>query len=399
MSCSTSSLASPHAIAAAARHRAAGGARRPAAAGADVPRPGVARAERCPAQSADCPAVPSKRSSKHHDRSRIPRACRPGLQPHPARPRDVRRPRHAAVALREARQRAVHVPARVGRRRRALRPLFVHRPAGEDPHPRARHRDRGRRQRRHRRAARGRSAGLRRRVPAPLPRGAAARAAALLRRARRLVRLRHGAPHRDEARRPRAAAGSGLADVPDILLLLTEELAVVDNLAGKISLIVYADPGEPDAYATARERLQALRRKLREPVSIPFQTATDAHAGAERVRRRRLPARGAAREGIHRRGRRDAGGAVAADAPPVRVVAAVALPRAALAQSVAVHVLLRLRRFPRRRRVARDPGAQGRHDGDAAADRRHAAARRDARGRRSSSPPSSWPIRRKSPST
>ena len=37
----------------------------------------------------------------------------------------------------------------------------------------------------------------------------------------------------------------GLADVPDILLLLTEELAVVDNLAGKISLIVYADPGEP----------------------------------------------------------------------------------------------------------------------------------------------------------
>jgi len=66
----------------------------------------------------------------------------------------------------------------------------------------------------------------------------------------------------------------GLADVPDIQLLLTEELAVVDNLAGKIYLIVYADPGEPDAYARARNRLQALRRKLREPVAIPFQTAT-----------------------------------------------------------------------------------------------------------------------------
>jgi len=65
----------------------------------------------------------------------------------------------------------------------------------------------------------------------------------------------------------------GLAEVPDILLLLTEELAVVDNLAGKIYLIVYADPGEPDAYSRARERLQVLRRKLREPVSIPFQTA------------------------------------------------------------------------------------------------------------------------------
>jgi len=67
--------------------------------------------------------------------------------------------------------------------------------------------------------------------------------------------------------------GPGLADVPDILLLLTEELAVVDNLAGKISLIVYADPGALDAYGKARERLQALRRRLREPVAIPFQTA------------------------------------------------------------------------------------------------------------------------------
>jgi anthranilate synthase component 1 len=66
----------------------------------------------------------------------------------------------------------------------------------------------------------------------------------------------------------------GFDGIPDILLLLTEELAVVDNLAGKIYLIVYADPGEPDAYARARARLQALHRKLREPVSIPFQTAT-----------------------------------------------------------------------------------------------------------------------------
>ncbi len=45
---------------------------------------------------------------------------------------------------------------------------------------------------------------------------------------------------------------AGLADVPDMLLLLTEELAVVDNLGGKISLIVYADPAAPDAYATTR---------------------------------------------------------------------------------------------------------------------------------------------------
>jgi anthranilate synthase component 1 len=66
----------------------------------------------------------------------------------------------------------------------------------------------------------------------------------------------------------------GSVDVPDMLLLLTEELAVVDNLAGKIYLIVYADPAEPDAYARGHARLQELRRKLRAPVSIPYQTAT-----------------------------------------------------------------------------------------------------------------------------
>ena len=191
----------------------------------------------------------------------------------------------------------------------------------------------------------------------------------------------------------------GFAEVPDILLLLTEELAVVDNLAGKIYLIVYADPKEPDAYGRARERLQTLRRKLREPVSIPFQTAgtvtqSDSEFGADGYQ-----ARGAAREGIHRRGRRDAGRAVAADAPPVHVVAAVALSRAALAQSVALHVLLRLRRLSRRRRVAGDPRAQGRRDGDAASDRRHAAARGARATPTKRSRASSLPIRRKSPST
>jgi len=77
-----------------------------------------------------------------------------------------------------------------------------------------------------------------------------------------------------------------LADIPDIVLLLTEELAVVDNLAGKISLIVYADPAEPDAYHRAQERLQELRLKLRAPVDIPLQPATskseaESESGAE----------------------------------------------------------------------------------------------------------------------
>ncbi|MDA8093508.1 MAG: anthranilate synthase component I [Betaproteobacteria bacterium] len=56
---------------------------------------------------------------------------------------------------------------------------------------------------------------------------------------------------------------------PDILLLLSEELAVVDNLAGKLYLIVYADPFEPDAFAAGQMRLNALARRLRQPVASP----------------------------------------------------------------------------------------------------------------------------------
>src|SRR5438477_1364058 len=51
---------------------------------------------------------------------------------------------------------------------------------------------------------------------------------------------------------------------PDILLVLSEELVVVDNLAGKIYLVVYADPHEPEAYLRAQDRPLALRRKLRQ---------------------------------------------------------------------------------------------------------------------------------------
>jgi anthranilate synthase component 1 len=70
--------------------------------------------------------------------------------------------------------------------------------------------------------------------------------------------------------------------MPDILLVLSEELVVVDNLAGKIYLVVYADPHEPEAYLRAQDRLLALRRKLRQPVAIPFQTATQVtHAEPE----------------------------------------------------------------------------------------------------------------------
>ncbi|MGI9133239.1 MAG: anthranilate synthase component I, partial [Rhodoferax sp.] len=56
---------------------------------------------------------------------------------------------------------------------------------------------------------------------------------------------------------------------PDILLLQCEELAVIDNLSGKLYLIVYADPARPEAYAHAKRRLRELKDLLRYSVSAP----------------------------------------------------------------------------------------------------------------------------------
>jgi anthranilate synthase component 1 len=56
---------------------------------------------------------------------------------------------------------------------------------------------------------------------------------------------------------------------PDILLMLTDELAVVDNLSGRLTLIVYADPMQDDAYAKAQLRLAELARQLGKPVTPP----------------------------------------------------------------------------------------------------------------------------------
>ena len=56
---------------------------------------------------------------------------------------------------------------------------------------------------------------------------------------------------------------------PDILLLQCEELAVIDNLSGKLYLIVYADPAQPEAYARGKRRLRELKDQLKYSVSAP----------------------------------------------------------------------------------------------------------------------------------
>ena len=70
---------------------------------------------------------------------------------------------------------------------------------------------------------------------------------------------------------PKLAAGwkSGGIGTPDILLLQCEELAVIDNLSGRLYLIVYADPARPEAYFHGKKRLAELADKLRYSVTAP----------------------------------------------------------------------------------------------------------------------------------
>ncbi|CAN5352760.1 anthranilate synthase component I [soil metagenome] len=61
----------------------------------------------------------------------------------------------------------------------------------------------------------------------------------------------------------------GGIDTPDIMLLQTEELAVIDNLSGRLYLIVYADPAQAEAFSRAKRRLIELTDKLKYSVTAP----------------------------------------------------------------------------------------------------------------------------------
>ncbi len=83
---------------------------------------------------------------------------------------------------------------------------------------------------------------------------------------------------------PRLAGGDkpDELDTPDILLMLSEELAVFDNLKGRLYLIVHADPREPDPWDRAQSRLDELTTKLRAsgagyPVPITRDVLDESH--------------------------------------------------------------------------------------------------------------------------
>ena len=70
---------------------------------------------------------------------------------------------------------------------------------------------------------------------------------------------------------PRLAASTppDTLNTPDILLMLSEELVVFDNVSGTLYVIVHADADAPADRARAEARLEELVQKLRQPLALP----------------------------------------------------------------------------------------------------------------------------------
>ncbi len=84
--------------------------------------------------------------------------------------------------------------------------------------------------------------------------------------------VRHIEPRLAKTQKP------GGIGTPDILLLQCEELAVIDNLADRLYLIVYADPSQAGAYAKAAARIAQLQAQLNTVVPVPPITPGESHA-------------------------------------------------------------------------------------------------------------------------
>ena len=65
-------------------------------------------------------------------------------------------------------------------------------------------------------------------------------------------------------------------DTPDILLLVSEDVVVFDNLAGKLYLITLVDPALERAFERAQQRLNEIIDKLHSPLSGYSSVPTDA---------------------------------------------------------------------------------------------------------------------------
>ena len=106
--------------------------------------------------------------------------------------------------------------------------------------------------------------------------------------------------------RLRDAAGKGVEDqlgTPDILLMLSTEVAVFDNLKGRLYLVVHADAADPQGMARANRRLDELAHRLRHggagyPQLMQPRALDEAHFVSGFTREGFLEAVGAAKEYI-----------------------------------------------------------------------------------------------------
>ena len=191
---------------------------------------------------------------------------------------DLETPLSLYLKLARQRRPQAQLPARIGGRRRALRPLLVHRPAGAHAAARQRLSHRGRHRRRGGRDARGQSARLHRRRTSSASRsrcGPGCRASAAAWPATSAT-TRCATSSRKLAKTWK----DGGIDTPDILLLQCEELAVIDNLSGRLYLIVYADP---TAARGVVSRASGGSRELTDKLDV------QRHRAAGQARRRRMP--------------------------------------------------------------------------------------------------------------
>jgi anthranilate synthase component 1 len=62
-----------------------------------------------------------------------------------------------------------------------------------------------------------------------------------------------------------------LLGTPDILLMVSDEVVVFDNLAGRMYIIVHADVDAGDSHESCQARITELAERMRQPVSRPVQ--------------------------------------------------------------------------------------------------------------------------------
>ena len=209
-----------------------------------------------------------------------------------------------------------------------------------------------------------------------------ARGCRVLRRAGRLLRLRRRALHREEAgrflparyaqlpRHPAAAVRGGGGDRQPVGQAVPDRLCQPRRERGLYARQEAAAAVEGSAALLGQ---RAADQGRREP------------PGPAQLCQGRLPGGRGEGQGADRRGRLHAGAGGPAHPQALHGQPLEPVPRAAIAQSQPLHVLLPPGRFPCGGRQPRDPGAPGEHgrgpEGHHPPAGRHAPARRHARGR------------------